>query len=148
MQCNYHHKAISQCIMMFDNIEILLSYNVLSTQNIFKLLSENDKYNLLTFIKNISTNMESKNSDYVLSCENQKYIYGNKYLKKEDKENLINFFSLFGKSDLNGQIINCKTYKKIFKKRFEFIEMNDKKECKSISTMILGLGFLVIILLF
>ena len=133
---------------MIENIEILLSYNSLSSQEIFKLLSNNDIYNLLTFIKYINNNMEINKSNYVLSNCNQEFINSNLYLKKEDKENLIKFFSLFGKSDLNGQIMNCKKYKEIFKNRLDYIEKNEKIECKSISVLIIGIGILIIILLF
>ena len=147
-QCNYHLKAVSQCLTMIENIEILLSYNSLSSQEIFKLLSKNNIYNLLTFIKKINENMEVKENSYVLSSCNLEYINSNLYLKKDDKENLINFFSLFGKSDLNGQIMNCKKYKEIFKNRLDYIEKNEKNECKSISVLIVGIGILIIILLF
>lgn len=147
-QCNYHQKAVSQCLTMIENIEILLSYNSLSVQEIFKLLSQNEIFNLLTFIKYINESMEIKENKYVLSTCNLEYINSNLYLKQDDKENLINFFSLFGKSDLNGQIMNCRKYKDIFKSRLDYIEKNEQKECKSISVLIVGIGILIIILLF
>lgn len=147
-QCNCHQKAVNQCLTMIENIEILLSYNSLSTQEIFKILSQNDLYNLLTFIKLINNNMEFKENKYVLSNCNLEYINSNLYLKKDDKENLVNFFSLFGKSDLNGQIMNCRKYKDIFKKRLDYIEKNEIKECKSTSVLIISIGILIIILLF
>ena len=133
---------------MIENIEILISYNMLSVQEVFRILSENNTYIFLTFIKNINKNMEMNNGNYILSCDNKKYIDNNLYLKKDDKENLINFFSLFGKSDLSGQLTNCKTHKEIFKKRLNYIEKEEKYECKSTSVLIVGIGFLIIILFF
>lgn len=147
-QCNYHQKAVNQCLSMIENIEVLLTYNSLSVQEIFKTLSQNDSYSLLTFIKSIHKNMECDNNKYILNSCNLQYINSNLYLKKDDKDNLINFFSLFGKSDLNGQIMNCKKYKEIFKKKLDYLDENEKRDSKSISVLIVGVGMLLIILLF
>ena len=65
--------------------------------------------------------MKTKENKNILNDCNMNYINNNLYLKKEDKENLINYFSLFGKSDLNGQIINCRKYKAVFKNRLDCI---------------------------
>ncbi len=91
--------------------------------------------------------MESGISKYILSDENVVLINKSRYLKKDDKNNLLNFFSALGKSDLNGQITNCKTYKELFKKRLENIEKNELKQSKSMSVMIMGIGFLIVFLL-
>ena len=147
-QFNYHKKAVNQCLTMIENIEILLSYNSLSVQEIFNLLSQSNLYNLLTFIIYINENMKTKENKNILNDCNMNYINNNLYLKKEDKENLINYFSLFGKSDLNGQIINCRKYKDVFKNRLDYIEKDELNESKSISVLIIGIGILIIILLF
>ena len=132
---------------MIENIEILLLFNGLTIQNVFKILSENNSYNLLPFIKSISDNMESGVSKYILSDDNILLIDKSRYLKKDDKNNLLSFFSALGKSDLNGQITNCKTYKEIFKKRLDNIEKNELKQNKSIGVIIIGIGFLIVVLL-
>ena len=133
---------------MIENIEIFLSFNNLSVTEIFKRISENDSYNYLTFIKEIYNNIQSGQSIYILSDKNVKFIKKNKNLNDNDKENLISFFSTLGKSDLNGQIINCKTYKEIFKKTLNNLEKNESFECKSTGTLIIGAGILLIILIF
>ena len=133
---------------MIENIEILLSYNNLSVNEIFANLSSNDSLNLLGFIDKINLNLSNEISSYVLSDNNKKYILTNKYLNINDKENLIKFFSTFGKTDLNGQLINCKSYKEIFKKAVNNLEENENKDCKSIGTIILGIGILLIILIY
>ena len=132
---------------MIENIEIFLSFNNLSVTEIFKRISENDSYNYLTFIKEIYNNIQSGQSIYILSDKNVKFIKKNKNLNDNDKENLISFFSTLGKSDLNGQIINCKTYKEIFKKTLNNLEKNESFECKSTGTLIIGSGILLIILI-
>lgn len=143
-----HIKAVNQCVHMVENIEILLSYNNLSTNEIFNILSTNNSLTTLDFIGKISSNLSNEISDYVLSEKNKNILLDNKYLDKNDKDNLINFFSAFGKSDLNGQLNNCKTYKDIFKKSVNKLEKNENKDCKSIGTIILGLGILLIILIY
>lgn len=141
-----HTKAINQCLLMIENIEILLSYNNLSIKEIFNVLSTNKIYHLLTFLNHINDNMQVNESMYILNDDNITHIKNNKYLNNDDKETLINFFSLLGKSDLNGQIINCKTYKDIFKKKLKENETRELKDCKSSGMLILGIGFLIVII--
>ena len=91
-----HIKAVNQCVHMVENIEILLSYNNLSVNEILNNLSSNNSLTLLDFIDRISSNLTNEISDYVLSEQNKNILLSNKYLDKNDKENLINFFSTFG----------------------------------------------------
>jgi stage III sporulation protein AB len=132
---------------MIEHIEILLSFNILTIQNIFKALSENEAYKLLTFIKLIYNNMESGISKHILSDKNLLHIKNNSYLKNDEKNDLINFFSVIGKSDLNGQISNCRLYKDIFKKKLDTSEKTELTQSKSVCVMIIGVGFLIVVLL-
>lgn len=141
-----HTKAINQCVLMIENIEILLQYNNLSINEIFRVLSSNKTYYLLTFISKIQNNLQICDNEYFLNKENQTYIKNNKYLNSDDKENLMSYFSVLGKSDLKGQIINCRTYKDIFKKKLKENENKELRDCRSSGLMILGIGFLIVIM--
>ena len=68
-------------------------------------------------------------------------------LNRNDKDIIIKFFSGLGKSDTTGQISNCKMYKEILMSEYKKIQNEEKKQCKCVSTMILGCGFLIIILM-
>lgn len=140
-----HTKAINQFYLMIENIEILLSHNNINIEEIFKILSLNNNYNLLNFINKIYENM--KNDKNILSESNILQIKNNKYFNNDEKETIINYFSLLGKSDLNGQIIHCRTYKEIFKKKLKESELKEKTECKSSGILIFGIGFLIVILI-
>ena len=142
-----HTKALNQCYLMIENIEILLKYNNLSIKEIFKILSSNKTYNLLTFLFKINENMQNSENDYFLNENNYIQIKNNSYLNNEDKETLLDYFSMLGKSDLNGQLIHCNTYKDIFKKKIKEIELKELKECKSSGILILGIGFLIVIMI-
>ncbi len=139
-----HILALNQCILMIENIEIYLSYKNLSIKEIFEILSD-DVYSTLTFIKSISNNMNMNNDINLMSVKNIKFINDNKFLNGKDKENVIGFFSTLGKSDTNGQILNCKTYKEIFKKSLYTLEKNANIDSKSTGTIIIGTGLLFII---
>lgn len=141
-----HTKAINQCVLMIENIEILLSYNNLSINEIFIVLSSNKTYYLLTFINKINDNLKANENNYFLNDENITHIKNNSYLNGDDKETLINFLSQLGKSDLNGQITNCRTYKDIFKKKLKENEIKEINDCKSSGMLILGIGFLIVIM--
>lgn len=140
-----HTKAVSQLCLMIENIEILLHQHNVDTEEIFKVLSMNNNYNLLTFIKLIYENMSLDKN--VLSKSNLLNIKNNIYFNEEEKELIVNFFSLLGKSDLNGQLMNCKTYKELLKKRLKESEAKELTECKSSSILVFGIGFLIVILI-
>lgn len=132
---------------MIENIEILMSYNNLSVCEIFRILSANKTYNLLTFINNIYSNLIVSEDNYILNDINISCVKNNKYLNSDDKEILINFLSMLGKSDLNGQIINCKTFKDLFKKKLRDYEIKELSDCKSSGIIVLGIGFLILIMI-
>ena len=143
-----HIKAIEQCLLMIENIEILLSYKRLCVNEIFCELAKNDNLNLLNFIDKIYTNMTANHDNFILSHENRKYIISDNIIDKNDKENLISFFSTLGKSDLNGQLLNCKRYKEVFKNNLEKLEKTQHIDCKNKGTLIIGAGFLLVILIY
>ena len=64
-QSKNHIKCIKQIVLMIENIEILLSFNKMTIQNIFKNLSENETYSMLNFIKPIYNNMVSGTDKYI-----------------------------------------------------------------------------------
>ena len=140
-QSKNHIKCIKQIVLMIENIEILLSFNKMTIQNIFKT------YSMLNFIKPIYNNMVSGTDKYILGNVNLLWLNNTYYLKKDDKDNLKNFFNILGKSDLKGQISNCVLYKEIFKKSLDEIEKTEMLQCKSVGILIIGIGFLISILL-
>ncbi len=142
-----HTKAINQIILMIENVQIYLSYKGLSVNEIFAILTESDLYNDLSFIKEINLNLQSAKSDYILCNDNIRIIEQSANLDKMDKDNIIGFFSVLGKSDINGQIINCETYKEIFKKTLKKLEKTELSNCKTSGTLIIGAGILLIILI-
>jgi stage III sporulation protein AB len=117
----------------------------ITTEEIFKILSLSDNYNLLSFIKFISENMN--NDKNILTSKNLSYIRNNRNFSADEKELIINFLSVLGKSDLNGQLIHCKTYKEIFSKKLKENEDKETNNCKSSTILVFGIGFLIIILI-
>lgn len=141
-----HSKALKQCFFMIENIEILLQYNNLSIKEIFRVLSNNKTYNLLSFLEKINDYFQNNEFEYFLNDKNISCIKSNMYLNSEDKQILLDFFYSLGKSDLNGQLIYCKTYKDAIKKKQKEYELKEIGECKSTGMLILGIGFLIVIL--
>ena len=131
---------------MIENIEILLQYNNLSIKEIFRVLSDNKTYNLLTFIEKINTYFQENEYEYFLNDKNISFIKNNIYLDYEDKQILLDFFYSLGKSDLNGQLISCKAYKDAIKKKIKEYEAKEIRECRSTGMLIIGIGFLFVIM--
>lgn len=70
-----------------------------------------------------------------------------RYYDKEDREYMSGFLSMLGKSDVSGQIANCKLYKEFFKTKLLSLETSEEARCKSIGTLILGAGIAAVIII-
>lgn len=133
--------------MMLENIEMLLAHRNLSIDEIFEFLNINDNFKKLKFIDFFIKEFSMKNDyDKALkaSLSNQENA---KCFDEEDLELLKGYFSVMGKTDLTGQISNCRLYKEFFKQKLQKLESEENVKCKSTGTFILGAGVLVIIVL-
>ena len=133
--------------MMLENIEMLLAHRNLSIDEIFEFLTINDNFKKLKFIDFFIKEFSMKNDyDKALkaSLSNQENA---KCFDEEDLELLKGYFSVMGKTDLSGQISNCRLYKEFFKQKLQKLESEENVKCKSTGTFILGAGVLVIIVL-
>ncbi len=133
--------------MMLENIEMLLEHRNLSIDGILNFLNHNDNYNSLKFIEFLSNSL-SKTIDYeeivseAFSNSEIKRIFDN-----DDLSLLRGYFSILGKTDLQGQISNCRLYKEFFKQKLQLLESEENLKCKSTSTIIIGTGIMFIIVL-
>lgn len=133
--------------MMLENIEMLLAHRNLSIDEIFEFLNMNDNFKKLKFIDFFIKEISMENDyDKALkaSLSNQENA---KCFDEEDLELLKGYFSVMGKTDLTGQISNCRLYKEFFKQKLQKLESEENVKCKSTGTFILGAGVLVIIVL-
>ena len=133
--------------MMLENIEMLLAHRNLSIDEIFEFLNMNDNFKKLKFIDFFIKEISMENDyDKALkaSLSNQE---NSKCFDEEDLELLKGYFSVMGKTDLSGQISNCRLYKEFFKQKLQKLESEETIKCKSTGTFILGAGVLVIIVL-
>lgn len=133
--------------MMLENIEMLLTHRNLSIDKIFEFLNINDNFKKLKFIDFFIKEFSMQNDyDKALkaSLTNQENA---KCFDEEDLELLKGYFSVMGKTDLTGQISNCRLYKEFFKQKLQKLESEENIKCKSTGTFILGAGALVIIVL-
>ena len=140
-------QIIRQCYLMIENIEMNLGYKNSTTKEIFYDLYNSDLYSELCFISIIISNIKSNISDYIccdetFSCIDSVYI-----MDKTDKENIKSFLTMLGKTDFNGQIMNCKLYKDYFKNKLKLLEEKENSKCKSITTIIVGVGLFIAIII-
>lgn len=132
-------EALRQTVLMIDYIEISIKYQSLDIEKIFNSLLHTDKYYLLTFI-----------NDFVdLNFNLEKYNFTSAKIKRNFSayscELLKGFFSMLGKSDVDGQILNCETYKDFFREELQVSEMSEEKKIKTGSSLILGITFIFLI---
>lgn len=139
-QIKNHTRAIRQCVLLVENIKILIEYRNLSIEEIFDNISASDNYDLLIFIKDLKRGIDNQyyeNLNKVLSTNSLL-----NYFDSEDIDYLKGFFSMLGRSDTNGQIMNCDLYKNLFEKKLLLLEGNENNRCKSTATLTMGLGML------
>lgn len=142
-----HTSAVRKCVMMLENIEMLLEHRNLSIGAIFDYLKNNKNFKELRFIDIFNNEMLNKN-DYEFAISKALSNYENyKYFDNADLELLRGYFSVMGKTDLSGQISNCRLYKEFFKQKLLKLEAEENIKCKSTGTFIVGTGVLVIIIL-
>lgn len=139
-QTKNHTLAIKQCIVLIENIKILIEYQGADVNNIFYQLSKSNNYNLLDFVLPISEKV--KEIDLYIK---EKQDFQN--LDKEDSDNMKGFLSMLGKSDIAGQISNCELYKAFFQNKLDILEKNEKSKCKNISALTIGVGLILSILI-
>lgn len=128
---------------MIENIEIQINYSNLKLADLIINLSNNSNYNSLIFIDEMKNRMTDI-CDFNCICNE---IFNNHNIMAsfddEDIELLKGFFSGFGKSDVTGQILNCKTYKEFFKNKLLLLESQEKIKCKSQTALTIGLGLIL-----
>lgn len=132
---------------MIENIEIYLGYKNSSTKEIFYDLYDSGLYSELCFISNIISNINNNVSNYICNNEIFDCVESIYLFDKTDKDNIKFFLSMLGKTDFNGQIMNCKLYKKYFLDKLKLLEENENNKCKSISTIIAGIGLFITIII-
>lgn len=133
--------------MMFENIEILLEHRNLSIDDIFKFLIKSDNYKYLKFIEYFDNSITTTNDYEKVVTDSIFNKDVKKYFDSDDLNLLKGYFSVLGKTDLQGQILNCRLYKDFFKKKLHILESEENIKCKSASTIILGAGIIFIIFL-
>lgn len=146
-QIKNHTLAVRQCVMMLENIEILLEHRNLSVDSIFDFLKNNENFGQLKFIDSIAKDFENETDYDKVLAKSLTAQENAKNFDSADLELLKGYFSVIGKTDLSGQISNCRLYKEFFKLKLQRLEAEENMKCKSAGTFIVGTGVLLIIIL-
>lgn len=143
-QIKNHTKSVMQCVLLIENIKVLIEYKNMSVLEIFNVVSCSNNYSLLTFLNKINDGLDEyyKTINDVFSDGNIVNIFD-----YEDIENIKGFFSMLGVSDANGQITNCNFYKNFFEKKHIQLETEEKSKCKCVATLTFGVGLLLSIII-
>lgn len=146
-QIKNHTDAVRQSVLMIENTEILLEYRSLTIEEIFRSLSLSSNLALLNFIGEINRRLGMRIDYEMIYYEVINDYRFSRYYDKEDREYMSGFLSMLGKSDVSGQIANCKLYKEFFKTKLLSLETSEEARCKSIGTLILGAGIAAVIII-
>ena len=139
--------TLKQCVLMFENIELMLKYNILSTKEIYYKLIITKNYRNILFLKSFLHAIEENrfNDDFIM--EEIKKKKNSKYFDYDDLDNLESFFINFGTSDVNSQISNCSFYKNIFTKKLTKQENIENEKIKTTTALIYAFTIIFIIII-
>ncbi len=143
-QIKNHTKSVMQCILLVENIKILIEYKNMSITEIFNVICCSGNYNHLTFLDNIKNGLNEYHKTLNEVFADKSLLFG---FDSEDIEYIKGFFSILGTSDTNGQIVNCNLYKKLFEKKYAQLVSIEKSKCKCTSTLSIGMGLLISIII-
>lgn len=136
-------EALRQVFLMIDYIEISIKYQSLDLKEIFQHIHNYEKFPLLSFIKDF------KRQGFAVDFANYNFhTFKNLNLFSPYSCNLLSgYFSMLGKSDVDGQILNCETYKEFFKQEIESSSESEERKIKTGSCLLFGIVFLMLIIL-
>lgn len=137
-----HLKTIEAIEKMFIQTTLMLKYNAVTFNELIEYLQQSSQTNDLNFLK---CNAETLN----LPDEITKNILQNKdNLSDDEMNNLIDFFSQFGQTDINGQVSLAKRFEANFYDRLSKLREESKEKCKLYNSLgFLGGAFIAIILI-
>lgn len=133
-------EALRQVYLMIDFIEISIKYQSLDLKDIFKHIYSSEKFKLLVFLKDFKkSNFSEDFSQYSFRSVKTANMFS-----PYSCELLSGFFSMLGKSDVDGQLLNCETYKKFFKAEQESAKLAEERKIKTGTALLLGTAFLLL----
>lgn len=136
-------EALRQVYLMIDYIEICIKYQNLGLKDIFQHIYNSGKFPLLTFINDFEKlNFTADFSKYCFKNVKNLNIFS-----PYSCELLKGFFSMLGKSDVDGQILNCETYKEFFKEEEEKAVQCEEQKIKTGSSLLFGVIILLLIII-
>lgn len=136
-------EALRQVYLMIDYIEICIKYQSLDLKEIFQHIYNSEKFSLLSFLKDFKRlNFSADFSEY-----NFRTVKNLNTFSPYSCELLSGFFSLLGKSDVDGQILNCETYKEFFKTESDKAFENEERKIKTGSSILFGAVLLLLIII-
>ncbi len=143
-QIKNHSKSVMQLILLIENIKILIEYKNMSISELFNVVCCSDNYTYLTFLDDIKKGVDDYHKTLNEVFSNKSIFLG---FDNEDIEYIKGFFSTLGTSDTNGQVVNCELYKKLFEKKYSLLEKSEKSKCRCTSTLLIGVGLLISIII-
>lgn len=137
-----HLKTVESIEKMFIQTSLMLKYNAVTFNELIGYLQESSQTNSLNFLK---CDNSSLNIPHEIVCNIRK----NKDALTQDELNaLLDFFSQFGQTDIDGQVLLSKRYESFFNDRVNYLREESKQKCKLYNSLgFLGGAFLAVLLI-
>ena len=132
-------KQIRDIIAFINSIEQSIKYKKDTLYNIINGLKNDETY---SFLFN-STNKIKKDSFYSICYENKQL-----FIDEDQKKTLFDFLCGLGKTDLQGQMEHCNTYREFFEKYLNTTDEKNESKIKLYPSLFILSGMLVFLILF
>ncbi len=115
-----------------------IRYKNSTIPEILEYILDNDRYKLMRFSNSNSAN------DIAISFTNSDKCY----LNKNEKDELVTYFSMLGSTDSEGQIQLCERYKLYFHQQLNHTDEDDRKKRKLYYSLGVFSGLFLVVILF
>ena len=137
-----HLKAVEEIEKVFVQTNLMLQYSAVTFSELIEYLQKSSQTKDLLFLKSDVGSLDLPGEIMINIKENKDN------LNNDEVDALLDFFSQFGQTDIDGQIMLSKRYECYFNERLNKLREESKIKCKLYNSLgALGGAFIAVLLI-
>ena len=130
--------SLEKICVLLHSIKTRVEFDAQSARDIFSFLCTDGEFSTLPFVRECKSLLESGCGFCDAWEKSLKNSENTRFLKKSDVAVLLSFGSMFGKTDVPGQIANCELHISLIEQKLH----SAREEAAKYSKPVRGIGFL------
>lgn len=130
--------ALEKICVLLNSVKTRVEFDAQSARDIFSFLCADGEFSSLPFVRECADLLENGCGFCDAWEKSLKNSENTRYLKKGDVAVLLSFGSLFGATDVPGQIANCELHISLVEQKLH----SAREEAAKYSKPVRGIGFL------